>query len=142
MLEKGIDWGMRPTLWGAPTRWMSNLLKPLNGMKKSPVEITLQRRARELARLMALSGELDKAREMLQQMRNAMPHHAESLFLAEGEILQELKLYEEVVTHCGDALAQHPGSESLLYLRAFERCFNKPAGYCGAGSEEYPAKKS
>lgn len=71
-----------------------------------------------IARLMALSGELDKAREMLQQMRNSMPHHAESLFLAEGEILQELELYEEVVAHCGNALAQHPDSQSLLYLRA------------------------
>ncbi len=71
-----------------------------------------------IARIIALSGDLNKAREMLQQMRAAMPHHSEPLFLAEGEILQEMGLYKEVVAHCGDALEQHPDSQALLYLRA------------------------
>jgi len=71
-----------------------------------------------IARLTALSGELNKAREMLQQMRAAMPHHAESLFLAEGEILQEMGLHKEVMAHCKDALERYPDSQALLYLRA------------------------
>jgi len=71
-----------------------------------------------VARLTALLGDVERAREMLQQMRASMPHHAESLFLAEGEILQELELHEDVIVHCGDALELHPNSQSLLYLRA------------------------
>ena len=71
-----------------------------------------------VARLVALAGELDRARDMLQQMRTSMPHHAEPLFLAEGEILQELELHEDVLAHCTNALEQYPDSHSLLYLRA------------------------
>ncbi len=71
-----------------------------------------------IARLLALSGEVEKAREMLQQLRATMPHHAESLFLAEGEILQELKLYEDAIALCSEALERYPESHSLRYLRA------------------------
>ena len=71
-----------------------------------------------IAWLLALSGEVGRAREMLQQLRATMPHHAESLFVAEGEILQELGLYEDVIVLCGKALEQYPNSQSLRYLRA------------------------
>jgi len=70
-----------------------------------------------IARLLALSGELKKARDMLQQLRRSMPHHAESLFLAEGEILQE-ELHEDVVAFLEKALEQYPDSQRLLYLQA------------------------
>ncbi len=85
--------------------------------KVSSGDYVIEARTR-IARLIALSGELNKARDMLQQMRVAMPHHAESLFLAEGEILQEMGLHKEVMAYCGDALAQYPDSQPLLYLRA------------------------
>ena len=71
-----------------------------------------------IARLLALSGELDRAREMLQQLQGAMPHLAEYLFMTEGEILQALELHEDVLIHCGSALEKYPNSQGLLYLRA------------------------
>lgn len=80
-------------------------------------EYVVEARTR-IAWLLALSGEVDKAREMLQQLRTTMPHHAELLFIAEGELLQELKLYEEAIAHCSKALEKYPDSQSLLYLRA------------------------
>ncbi len=71
-----------------------------------------------IARLLALSGELDRAREMLQQLRVSMPHHTEALFVAEAEILQELGRHKEVVAFLGEALEQFPESQAMLYLRA------------------------
>ncbi len=71
-----------------------------------------------VARLLALSGELARAREMLQQLRASMPHHAEGLFLAEAELLQELKQYREAIALLSKALEQFPESQRLRYLRA------------------------
>ena len=71
-----------------------------------------------IARLLALSGELARAREMLQRLRVSRPRHAEALFLTEAEILRELGLYEEAVAFLGEALKQFPESQNLLYLRA------------------------
>ncbi len=71
-----------------------------------------------IARLLALSGELARAREMLQRLRVSRPRHAEALFLTEAEILRELGLYKEAVAFLGEALKQFPESQNLLYLRA------------------------
>jgi tetratricopeptide (TPR) repeat protein len=71
-----------------------------------------------IALLRAKAGEVGRAREILQQLRDQSPENAENLFLVEAEILDEVGLKDQAVTVYGEALAAFPGNPELLYARA------------------------
>ena len=68
--------------------------------------------------LRAKAGEIERAREVLQQLRDLMPDEAQQLFLAEAEILDEAGRPEAAMQVYAAALAAHPDDADLLYGRA------------------------
>lgn len=71
-----------------------------------------------IAALLVLSGDVDRARGLLQQRRVSMPQYAEDLFLVESEMLQGLRLHQEVMLLSTIALDKYPKNPGLLYVRA------------------------
>lgn len=71
-----------------------------------------------MARLLASQGGLDRAREILQRLRNAIPGRAPQLYQLEAALLQEYASDEAVMTFYARALEEHPNDAELLYARA------------------------
>ncbi len=68
--------------------------------------------------LRAKAGELERAREVLQQLRDLMPDEAQQLYLAEAEILDEAGRQEAAMQVYTTALTARPDDPDLLYGRA------------------------
>ena len=70
------------------------------------------------ALIRAKMGEVDRAREIVQQLRDQSPGGAESLYLVEAEILAEVGQAEEALGVYATALETFPDSADLRYARA------------------------
>jgi tetratricopeptide (TPR) repeat protein len=73
-----------------------------------------------IARLYAQGGEVERAREILQQLRHHAPEQALGLYLIEGEMLRELKRHEQAMAVYDQALENFPDDADLLYARALQ----------------------
>lgn len=71
-----------------------------------------------IAMLRARGGEVARAREIVQQLRDQSPDDAQMLFLVEAEILDEVGRPEDAMAVYADALKAFPGDQDLLYGRA------------------------
>lgn len=71
-----------------------------------------------IAVLRALGGEVERAREIVQQLRDQSPDDARSLFVVESEILDEAGRPEDALAVYGQALKAYPDDQDLLYGRA------------------------
>lgn len=70
------------------------------------------------ALLKARGGDVDGARALLGAVQAANPGQRMRLYLAEGEILRDVELYEEALKVYNQALEEVPGNTELLYARA------------------------
>ena len=68
--------------------------------------------------LRAKAGEVERAREIIQQLRDLAPDEAPALFLAEAEILDQAGRPDVAMQVYGEALAAFPDNADLLYARA------------------------
>ena len=68
--------------------------------------------------LRAKGGEVERAREIIQQLRDQVPDEAQVLFLAEAEILDQVGRPDAAMQVYGAALAAFPDDPDLLYGRA------------------------
>ncbi len=71
-----------------------------------------------MAVLQAKAGEVERAREIVQQLRDQFPDEARNLFLAEAEILDQVGLQDAAMQVYGTALAALPNDSEVLYGRA------------------------
>jgi len=71
-----------------------------------------------LARIYAKNGEIKRAKELLQQLRDHDPKESVRLYLVEAEILQEIGKPLQAMALFDRALKAHPGDPRLLYGRA------------------------
>lgn len=71
-----------------------------------------------IARLRAREGDVDAAREMLQQLRDQWAEDAVTLWLIEAEILRDIDRKREAMGVYDTAVAAHPDNADLLYARA------------------------
>ena len=70
------------------------------------------------ARIYAGQGQIGRAREVLQRLRDEHADNAVALFLIEGEILKGVGLDQDAMAVYDGALMLHPGNADLLYARA------------------------
>ncbi len=70
------------------------------------------------ARARAAMGEIDKAQEVLQRLRDQFPEHAVTMWLIEAETLREHGRSDMIMATYNEALSAHPGNAELLYARA------------------------
>ncbi len=70
------------------------------------------------ALLQARSGDVDGARAHLGAVQARSPGQRLRLYLAEGEILRDVKLYDDAMQVYNRALEEVPGNTELLYARA------------------------
>lgn len=63
-------------------------------------------------------GETERAREILQQLRDQFPADVTALYLIEGELLSEQNLTQQAFDTYSDALSKTPDNADLLYARA------------------------
>ncbi|WP_296697352.1 tetratricopeptide repeat protein [Thiocapsa sp. UBA6158] len=70
------------------------------------------------ALLSAKGGDVRRAREILQQLRDRGPENAVLLYLVETEILESVGRPDEAMTIFDSALQAFPDDENLLYARA------------------------
>ena len=68
--------------------------------------------------LRAKAGGVERAREILQQLRGLAPEQAPMLFLAEAEILDQAGRQDAAMGVYGEALVAYPDDVDLLYGRA------------------------
>ena len=71
-----------------------------------------------IARILARSGEVSRAREIIQQLRTQIGKESIQLDLMEGEILSGIKHYQAAIDVFTRALEEHPDNPELLYARA------------------------
>jgi tetratricopeptide (TPR) repeat protein len=71
-----------------------------------------------IALLTAKAGDLQRAREILQQLRDQGPENAVLLYLVETEILESVGRSDEAMAIFDSALRAFPDDENLLYARA------------------------
>ncbi|MFW6258477.1 MAG: tetratricopeptide repeat protein [Halochromatium sp.] len=71
-----------------------------------------------IASLYAEEGEIERARELLQQLRDRSPGQAVTLYLIEAELLRAQELDERALEVYDEALEEHPDNADLLYARA------------------------
>jgi tetratricopeptide (TPR) repeat protein len=71
-----------------------------------------------IALLHAQAGEVQRAREILQQLRHDEPENSVLLYLVESEILESVDREEEAMAIYDAALEAFPDDENLLYARA------------------------
>jgi tetratricopeptide (TPR) repeat protein len=70
-----------------------------------------------VARLHARKGQAERAREIMQRLRDDQPDNAVALFLIEAEILRDIAMDQEALGVYDAALAQFQGNPDLLYAR-------------------------
>jgi tetratricopeptide (TPR) repeat protein len=71
-----------------------------------------------IARLEARRGDLDKAREMLAQLRDQWKDNTVLLYMLEAEMLDDLERKSDALSAYGEALDAHPDNLDLRYARA------------------------
>lgn len=71
-----------------------------------------------VASIYAGRGEVVRAREILQQLRDQYPANASTLYLVEGELLREHDLDQQAIDVYSDGLLARPDDPDLLYARA------------------------
>lgn len=71
-----------------------------------------------IAVIRAKQGDVARAREIIQQLRDQSPDNAETLYLVEAEILGEVGRHEEVMSVYEAALQSFPDDADILYSRA------------------------
>lgn len=71
-----------------------------------------------IAVIRAKQGDIGRAREIIQQLRDQSPGEAETLFLVEAEILDEAGRKDDALAVYGAALEAFPDSADILYARA------------------------
>ena len=71
-----------------------------------------------IAVIRAKQGDVARAREILQQLRDQSPGDAETLFLVEAEILDEVGRKEDAMAVYAAALESFPDNADILYARA------------------------
>lgn len=71
-----------------------------------------------IARLHAAGGDVSRARDMLQQLRDQMPDDAVTLYLIEGEMLREHDAEQQAMAVYDQAVAARPDDPDLRYARA------------------------
>jgi len=71
-----------------------------------------------MALLEARKGDIERARERLQEIEADSAEAEQRLYLAEGEILREAKRYQDAFDLYNTALSKLPDNISLLYARA------------------------
>ena len=71
-----------------------------------------------IAMLRAQGGEIARAREIVQQLRDQSPDDAQMLYLVEAEILDEVGRPDDAMSVYGEALKAFPDDQDLLYGRA------------------------
>ena len=71
-----------------------------------------------IAGIYAQRGEVEQAREILQQLRDQYPEGAATLYLIEGELLREQGLTQQAIDVYTDGLLAKPDDPDLLYGRA------------------------
>jgi tetratricopeptide (TPR) repeat protein len=71
-----------------------------------------------IAGIHADRGEIARAREILQQLRDQHPDEAAALYLIEGELLRERDLQDEAIAVYNEGLNAAPDQPDLLYARA------------------------
>ena len=71
-----------------------------------------------IAGIHADRGEVPRAREILQQLRDQFPADDTTLYLIEGELLRERDLEQQAIDVYTDGLSATPDNPDLLYARA------------------------
>ncbi len=71
-----------------------------------------------IARLHAAAGDLSRAQELMQQLRDQMPDDAVTLFLIEGEMLRQNDAETQAMAVYDQAIARLPDNADLRYARA------------------------
>lgn len=71
-----------------------------------------------IAVIRSKQGDVARAREIIQQLRDQSPEDAETLYLVEAEILDESGRAEEAMSVYATALDAYPDSADLRYARA------------------------
>jgi tetratricopeptide (TPR) repeat protein len=71
-----------------------------------------------IAQMRAEQGDVERAREILQQQRDRWPEDALTLYLIEAEILASLDLHREALAAYDDGVEAYPENADLLYARA------------------------
>jgi tetratricopeptide (TPR) repeat protein len=71
-----------------------------------------------IAGIHADQGEVPRAREILQQLRDQFPADVTTLYLIEGELLRERDLQQQALDVYTDGLSASPDNPDLLYARA------------------------
>jgi tetratricopeptide (TPR) repeat protein len=85
--------------------------------RKVEGEHALDSRVR-IAQMRAEEGDIERAREILQQLRDRWPEDALTLYLIEAEILAGLDLPRVAMAVYDDGVAAYPSDPDLLYARA------------------------
>jgi len=70
-----------------------------------------------IAQMRAEDGEIERAREILQQLRDQWPDDALTIYLIEAQTLAELDLLREAMAVYDAGVAAFPGNPDLLYAR-------------------------
>jgi tetratricopeptide (TPR) repeat protein len=73
-----------------------------------------------IAQIRARQGKVQRAREILQQLRDQWPENAPTLYLIEAKILTDLGLLQEAMDVYDTALVAFPGDADLLYGRGLQ----------------------
>ncbi|MGE5155240.1 MAG: tetratricopeptide repeat protein [Bdellovibrio bacteriovorus] len=71
-----------------------------------------------IAVIRAKQGDVARAREVIQQLRDQSPGEGETLYLVEAEILAEVGRKDEAMAAYAAALEAYPDSADVLYARA------------------------
>jgi tetratricopeptide (TPR) repeat protein len=71
-----------------------------------------------IAGIYAERGEVEQAREIMQQLRDQYPEEVSTLYLIEGELLREQDLTQQALEVYSDGLSVNPDDPDLLYARA------------------------
>ncbi|MFZ0790203.1 MAG: tetratricopeptide repeat protein [Chromatiaceae bacterium] len=71
-----------------------------------------------IAVIQAKQGQVSRSREIIQRLRDQSPDNAESLYLVEAEILDQVGRQDDAMAVYDAALAAFPDNADLLYARA------------------------
>lgn len=71
-----------------------------------------------IAHIHAKTGEISRAREIIQQLRGRSGKNSSQLYLIESEILRAVEQYQAAIDVLDVALQSHPDDTELLYARA------------------------
>lgn len=88
----------------------------LSWYRKADGERTLDARIR-MAQIQARQGKVERAQEILHQLREQWPTDAPTLYLIEAEILSERDQEEQAMEVYDEAVNAFPGNHDLLYAR-------------------------